>query len=269
MPIWRRRVALEEYKRRRHDLEQRLQAIAAQVRQLEANVERHEELAGMVKSIEAFCQRVQQGLAEATFEQKRQLVELLIDRVVVTEEEVEIRYVIPTSSRSEYVRFCHLRLDYFDQPPMPIPVHALPRLFERGGGNRGQQDPFQRLLAFWSLLFPDTNNPHGHGVLARSWLLARWQERHLPKGKLELRTPLLMTMPSGKLQHTARLARKGAGLRQRRGDLVFALLHTSILGRSHQKVRLRRATRLEEGEHIGPPISDMHPQASRFRGANG
>ena len=44
MPTWRRRVALEEYQRRRHDLEQRLQAIAAQVRQLEANVERHEEL---------------------------------------------------------------------------------------------------------------------------------------------------------------------------------------------------------------------------------
>src|ERR1700694_1786179 len=106
-------VALDEYKRRRHDLEQRLQAIAGQVRQLEANVERQEELTGMVQIIEAFCQRVQQGLAEATFEQKRQLIELLIDRVVVTEEEVEIRYVIPTSSRSEHIRFCHLRLDYF------------------------------------------------------------------------------------------------------------------------------------------------------------
>src|SRR6266700_1665868 len=116
MPTWHRRVALDEYKRRRYDLEQRLQAIAAQVRQLEATVERHDELAGMVKSIEAFCQRVQQGLAEATFEQKRQLVELLIDRVVVTGEEVEIRYVIPTSPTSEHLRFCHLRLDYFDVP---------------------------------------------------------------------------------------------------------------------------------------------------------
>ena len=61
----------------------------------------------MVKSIEAFCQRVQQGLAEATFEQKRQLLELLIDRVVVTGDEVEIRYVFPTSPQSEHVRFCH------------------------------------------------------------------------------------------------------------------------------------------------------------------
>jgi len=44
------------------------------------------------------------------------LVELLIDRVVVTDEEVEIRYVIPTSARGEQSRFCHLRLDYFDVP---------------------------------------------------------------------------------------------------------------------------------------------------------
>jgi hypothetical protein len=41
-----------------------------------------------------------------------QLVELLIDRVIVTDGEVEIRYVIPTSSRAEQTCFCHLRLDY-------------------------------------------------------------------------------------------------------------------------------------------------------------
>jgi site-specific DNA recombinase len=61
-------------------------------------------------------QRVQLGLAEATFEQKRQLVELLIDRVVVTDEEVEIRYMIPTTKSSEHTRFCHLHSDYFDTP---------------------------------------------------------------------------------------------------------------------------------------------------------
>src|SRR6266704_3150143 len=226
MPTWRRRVALDEYKRRRQDLEQRLQAIAGQVRQLEANVERHEELAGMVKSIEALCQRVKQGLAEATFEQKRQLVELLIDRVVVTEEEVEIRYVIPTSSRSEYVRFCHLRLDYFDQPPMPIPVDSLPGLFERRGGHRREQDPFQWFFSFGSLLFPDANDPHRQRLLARARRVSRWQERQLPKGQLELRRTPRVTMPSRNLERTARLARPGPCLRQRVADLVFALLHT-------------------------------------------
>lgn len=37
-------------------------------------------------------------------EQKRQLVELLIDRVVTTMEEVESRSVIATSSTSEQIR---------------------------------------------------------------------------------------------------------------------------------------------------------------------
>jgi hypothetical protein len=35
---------------------------------------------------------------------------------VVTGEEVEIRYVIPTSPKGEAIPFCHLRLDYFHSP---------------------------------------------------------------------------------------------------------------------------------------------------------
>ena len=66
------------------------------------------------------CQRVQAGLAQAAFEQKRHLVELLIDRVVVTDGDVEIRYVIPTTPASEHVRFCHLRTDYFDAVALAI-----------------------------------------------------------------------------------------------------------------------------------------------------
>jgi site-specific DNA recombinase len=60
---------------------------------------------------------VRHGLAQATFEQRRTLVELLIDRVIVTDGAVEIRYVMPTDRASEQVRFCHLRLDYRAGPP--------------------------------------------------------------------------------------------------------------------------------------------------------
>jgi hypothetical protein len=112
-------LPLEEYQRRRRELEHRQQGLAEQARQLEVCVGRHDELAGMVQSMEAFCQRVQQGLASATFDEMRHLIELLIDRVIVTNEEVEIRYVIPTSPTSEHVRFCHLRLDYFNMPSRP------------------------------------------------------------------------------------------------------------------------------------------------------
>jgi site-specific DNA recombinase len=46
-------------------------------------------------------------------------VELLIDRVLVSDGEVEIRYVVPLSPGSETVRFCHLRKNYFDAPVPP------------------------------------------------------------------------------------------------------------------------------------------------------
>ena len=41
-------------------------------------------------------------------------MEVFIDRVIVRDEEVKIRYVIPTDSSSEQVRFYHLRSDYLD-----------------------------------------------------------------------------------------------------------------------------------------------------------
>ena len=80
-------LPLEEYKRRRHELEQKQAALTSQVRQLEASVHKQVELAGVAKSMEEFCQRVSAGLEQASFEQKRQLVELLVDRVIVTGEE--------------------------------------------------------------------------------------------------------------------------------------------------------------------------------------
>jgi site-specific DNA recombinase len=118
-------IPLAEYQRRRQDLEQKQQALAAQEEQLGAQVDRQGKLADMVTSIEAFCQRVRSGLTHATFAQKRTLVELLIDRVLVDNDDVEIRYVIPTTPRGETTRFYQLRKDYFQMPfvarPRPSP----------------------------------------------------------------------------------------------------------------------------------------------------
>jgi len=110
-------IPLEEYERRRRDVEQRQEALAEQAQQMERQVERTVELAGVAASIEEFMARIRQGLDKANFEQKRQLVELLIDRVVVSNEEVEIRYVVPTTKASEQVHFSHLRADYRARSP--------------------------------------------------------------------------------------------------------------------------------------------------------
>jgi site-specific DNA recombinase len=106
-------IRLAEDQRRRKDLEQKQQALATQADQLSHQVDQHKQLAGLTTCINDLCKRIQAGLDSATFEQKRQEIELLIDRVIVTTGDVEIRYVIPTSPSSEHVRFCHLRSDYF------------------------------------------------------------------------------------------------------------------------------------------------------------
>ena len=89
-----------------------LEALRHQERHLEVQVHHQDELAAIALYLEQFCQRVQQGLAQATFEQKRQLVELLIDRVVVTNEAVEIRYVLPSNPKGEHSPFYLLHSDY-------------------------------------------------------------------------------------------------------------------------------------------------------------
>jgi site-specific DNA recombinase len=134
-------VSLEEYRRRRQDLEGRQEAVQTQLRELEASLSRQSELATIAAGIELFCQRVQQGLEQATFEQKRQLVELLIDRVIVTGDEVEIRYVIPTSPRGEATRFYQLRIPYCGkvQPDVSRRVPRGPSAHHALTGTRGDR----------------------------------------------------------------------------------------------------------------------------------
>src|SRR6266568_3945755 len=69
----------------------------------------------IARSAAQILEQLSRGLGQASFEQRRELVELLIDRVVVTDDAVEIRYVIPTTEASTRTRFCQLRTDYFNQ----------------------------------------------------------------------------------------------------------------------------------------------------------
>src|SRR6266513_273801 len=83
------------------------------------------ELSAVADGIERFCQTIRAGLAAATFEQRRQLAELLIDRVIVTDDQVEIRYVLPTSPDGPHRPFCQLRKDHLDPVPDAVDPHDL------------------------------------------------------------------------------------------------------------------------------------------------
>ena len=105
-------IEREEFARRRKEVAQSQQGLTQPLRQLETQAQQHVNVAALSQGIEAFCQRLQPTLDQLTFAQRRQLVELLIDRVIVNDTQVEIRYVVPTGPKGETTPFCHLRLDY-------------------------------------------------------------------------------------------------------------------------------------------------------------
>jgi site-specific DNA recombinase len=113
-------IGRDEFERKRVELDRTQRGLRQQLRELEAQAQKQLDVAQLADGIKAFCQRLGPTLDKLSFAQRRQLVELLIDRVVVEDGKVEIRYVIPTSPHGEKFTFCHLRLDYFYRPPLPI-----------------------------------------------------------------------------------------------------------------------------------------------------
>jgi len=113
-------ITLAELRRKRQDLDRQHAALLAQQRQLDAAAGQKLELQAVADGIEAFCQAIRAGLATATFTQRRQLAELLIDRVIVTDDQVEIRYVLPTSPDGPHRPFCQLRKDHLNAPPAGV-----------------------------------------------------------------------------------------------------------------------------------------------------
>ena len=134
-------LGLPELQRKRRELDRRHATLLAQQRQLDAAARQRLELGAVADGIEAFCQTVRAGLAAATFEQRRQLAELLIDCVVVTDGDVEIRYVLPTSPDGPHRPFCQLRKDHLDGPSRSVSLDHLSRGCGRAGGDQCQVVP--------------------------------------------------------------------------------------------------------------------------------
>lgn len=105
-------IEREEFERKREEVRKSQEGLWKQLRQLEMQAQQHVDTAKLAEGLEAFCARVAGSLDDLTFEQRRKLVELLIDCVIVGDGMVEIRYVVPTSSKGDEVPFCHLHSNY-------------------------------------------------------------------------------------------------------------------------------------------------------------
>lgn len=158
-------IGRDEFERKRQELAQTLDGLTVQLRQLQAQLKQQIDAATFAMGIENFCQRVRPTLESLSFAQRRQLIELLIDRVIVDDDQVEIRYAIPTSPKGEIHPFCHLRLDYFDgKSPQ---VHAR-QINQRHGGGTGPEQIERTLEAGCAVRLEklDTQqHPHQEGQL--------------------------------------------------------------------------------------------------------
>jgi site-specific DNA recombinase len=90
-------LTLEELQARRGQLESRLAELVRDEQTLEAESIHRDHLQNLAMRVDDFRAAISAGVEHADFTQRRALVELLIDRVVVDGEDVEIRYVIPLS----------------------------------------------------------------------------------------------------------------------------------------------------------------------------
>lgn len=118
-------IGRDEFERKRRELVQTQASLSHQLRQLEAQAQKQLDLLKLTQHIQDFCQRLQPTLNTLDFAQRRQLVELLVDRVIVDDDKVEIHYVIPTNPNGENSLFCHLRKDYFNVKTEAILIKRL------------------------------------------------------------------------------------------------------------------------------------------------
>ncbi|HSF34084.1 MAG TPA: recombinase family protein [Candidatus Tectomicrobia bacterium] len=106
-------IEREEGERKRKEVAQSQQGFRQQLRQLDVQAPQHVHTAALAQGIETFCQRTLPTSDKLTFAQRRPRVALLMDRVIVNDTQVAIRYVVPTGPKGETTPFWHWRLDYF------------------------------------------------------------------------------------------------------------------------------------------------------------
>ena len=118
-------IDLDELKERREQIRERRPMLTAQ-REQERRLRCERQTAKEVwADLTAFCERVRSRLDEATLAERQRILQLLIDRVIVGEDSLEIRHVIPLG-----------RL----KPRVPAPAHRTGPRRDRGWTNRSWEE---------------------------------------------------------------------------------------------------------------------------------
>jgi site-specific DNA recombinase len=88
-------IDLAELKARREQIRGRRQVLVTQRDQEQRQQSEHRAARAVWSDLEAFCRRVRSRLDEASLGERQRILQLLIERVIVGEDSLEIRHVIP------------------------------------------------------------------------------------------------------------------------------------------------------------------------------
>lgn len=108
-------ITLADLKARRAALETRRQALRAQQDQLERLQAERQTAQSVGRDLTRFCERIRTRLKKATVAEKQEVLQLLIERIIVGDDTLEIRHVIPLRGRGDP------QSPQAGQPPEPQP----------------------------------------------------------------------------------------------------------------------------------------------------
>jgi len=121
-------LTLEELKTGRTGLQERIRILTQQEREFRRGQHQQMHLAALCTNIGALCQAIHSGLQTLDFAGRRKIVELLVDWVILSHEDIEIRYAIPLAGVSTAGKKETLPLPYRTHTGVAQPVTP----FEQG-----------------------------------------------------------------------------------------------------------------------------------------
>jgi len=94
-------ITLDDLNVRKGSVEQKISQIQEQIKNLKAAEKSEMDHRKIFDNIATFCNAIKRGINNASFEDRRKIIELLVEEVIVTNGEVEIIHILPFDKKGE------------------------------------------------------------------------------------------------------------------------------------------------------------------------
>ena len=103
-------ITLKDLENRKSSIEQKASQFQEQIKYIKAAEKNEIDFKRIFDNIGAFCDAVKQGIENASFEDRRKIIELLVEEIIVTNGKVEIAHIIPLEKKGNLQ--LHDRIDF-------------------------------------------------------------------------------------------------------------------------------------------------------------